>query len=286
MLKPPKGGIVGAQSEPHSLTARVTSDAVLVYRRIPADEFSQKDVEYHRVTAGSYDRDVTNALAVYHRYLLHPFLDRISFEIGSRPKALDLGCGTGAVTLALAERGFDVVGVDHSAEMLAFADEKLRQSAVSGSYRLLTGDVRSVPVETGRFDCVTCQGLLHHLEDERPCLRELARALRPGGFFYISEPCINPTWLKRALAYMWHKLAHKRTLDETTPESVEGPIDAERLRGDLEELGLTFHMEFLTDISPLRGTIPDVVYLVLVRAVSRPWRRRRGDLVFVFGRKA
>ena len=60
-------------------------------------------------------------------YLLDPFLDRVASAVG-RGRALDLGCGTGVITVSLAERGFDVVGVDHSPDMLAIAEQKLAGS--------------------------------------------------------------------------------------------------------------------------------------------------------------
>ena len=138
----------------------------------------------------------------------------------------------------------------------------------------------------GEFACVTAQGLLHHLSEMETCLREIVRVLRPGGFFYISEPCVNQSPLKRALAAAWHLVSRQdRSGKSDEPESVEAPIDAEDLRVLLSRLELQFDMEFLTHLGPLRPKLPDGIYLFLVRLVSSPWRRRQGDLVFVFGRK-
>ena len=88
------------------------------------DDFSQQDIEFHRATAAWYDDETTSEFSVYHRYLLEPFLDRVTAELGA-VRALDLGCGTGVVSLALAERSFDVLGIDHSVEMLGVAKAKL-----------------------------------------------------------------------------------------------------------------------------------------------------------------
>jgi ubiquinone/menaquinone biosynthesis C-methylase UbiE len=252
---------------------------------VPADEFSQQDIEFHRATAASYDREVTDVFAVYHRHLLDPFLDRVAAEVGSPAHALDLGCGTGVVTLLLVERGFAVLGIDHSAEMLEIAERKLARSEGDGSYRLNRGDVRRVPAADGEFDCVTCQGLLHHLDDAEACIRELVRVLKPGGYFYVSEPCVNVTPLRRSLAWVWHALRAPAPRDSDEPESIEMPIDAEWLRSTLKGFGLSLEMRFLTHVPPLRSSVPAWVYLYVIRALSFPWKKTRGDLVFVFGRK-
>jgi ubiquinone/menaquinone biosynthesis C-methylase UbiE len=248
------------------------------------DAFSAADIEFHRETAAAYDDEVTATYGVYHRLLLEPYLDRLAEGLSSR-RALDLGCGTGVVSLALARRGFDVLGIDHSREMLDLAEQKLAEADVRGPYRFVVGDVRNLPVADATFDCVTCQGLLHHLDELEPCLRELARVLRPGGHFFISDPCLDVTPLQRVLRTLWRlrRLGRADPISEM-PESVEAPISANELRATLERLGLEFELRFLTHLPPLRAALPERPYVLAVRLVSWPWRRRRGDLVFVFGR--
>jgi SAM-dependent methyltransferase len=252
---------------------------------VAADEFSRQDIAYHEATAATYDADVTAVFGIYHRFLLDPFLDRVANSVG-HGRALDLGCGTGVITVSLAERGFDVVGVDHSPDMLAIAEQKLARSRAAGRHELMTGDVRDLPLPSNEFDCVTCQGLLHHLEDIRPCIGELVRVLKPGGFFYVSEPCVNETPLKRVGEGVWHRLRRYRENREGgIPGSVEAPIDANELHSVLMDSGLRFERVFLTHIEPLLFALPDWIYLPIVRVVSYPWRRTRGDLVFIFGQK-
>jgi 2-polyprenyl-3-methyl-5-hydroxy-6-metoxy-1,4-benzoquinol methylase len=252
---------------------------------VPPDEFSRRDIEFHRATAAAYDEEVTATYGVYHRYLLEPYLDRLAIELGPG-RCLDLGCGTGVITLALVRRGFDVLGIDHSEQMLAIAKAKLAAAGGPGTYRLVVGDVRDLPASDGEFDCVTCQGLLHHLSEMEPCLVELDRVLRPGGFFYISEPCLGATPLKRALTAVWglRRLGRDRVVPDGQ-ESVELPISAAELKKLLDSLGLRFEMRFITHLAPLRSVLPENLYVLAVRAVSFPWRRRRGDLLFVFGQK-
>jgi SAM-dependent methyltransferase len=228
---------------------------------------------------------VTREYAVYHAYSLEPFLDRVAASRG-HVRALDVGCGTGVVTLALARRHFDVVGVDHSPEMLAIAARKLKEEGLSARCRLERADVRSLRFDDAEFACVTCQGLLHHLEELEPCLAEMARVLAPGGFFYISEPCRDETVLKRLLLAGWRWLARRRpSLAPEQPASFEAPIASANLRGALDRLGLHYKLEYLTHLPPLRRRLPDRPYLLVTRILSFPWRRRKGDLLFVYGKK-
>jgi ubiquinone/menaquinone biosynthesis C-methylase UbiE len=251
---------------------------------VSSDEFSQQDIEFHRETATSYDAEVTAMYGVYHRLLLEPFLEAARAQLG-QARALDLGCGTGVVTLALARRGFDVLGVDHSPEMLAIAEAKLTDADVPGTWRFAAADVRDLPADDGAFDLVTCQGLLHHLAGLDPALRELARVMRPGGLFYISEPALGETPLRRLLKAVWRLRRRSAAADNARPESVEAPINADALRAALAREGLEFDMQFLTHLPPLRRALPEWLYVLVVRLLSWPWRQRCGDLVFVFGRK-
>jgi len=251
------------------------------------DEFSLRDIAFHSETAELYDREITEMYDIYHRYLLDPYLDYVARNATSSA-AIDLGCGTGVIALRLAERGFHVLGVDHSAEMLEIARCKLAGRTVRGECTFERGDVRHLNVPDGSVDIATCQGVLHHLSEIEPCLREIKRVLRPGGFFYISEPCLDETPLKRTLTVLWRLLraARRDAKEEHRPESIEEPISASDLVAALARLDLDFKMQFLTHLGPLRRRISnDRLYLWFVRLASFPWRTKRGDLLFIYGRK-
>jgi len=98
---------------------------------------------------------------------------------------LDLGCGTGEVVVPLARRGADVVGIDISPELIALADERVRQAGVSATLRVASAYETGLPDES--FDVVCCISVLHHLE--LPVVREeIRRLLRKGGVFILKEP--------------------------------------------------------------------------------------------------
>jgi ubiquinone/menaquinone biosynthesis C-methylase UbiE len=251
-------------------------------------ERARRDIEYHRLTAAEYDDSVTREHAVYHQHSLVPWLDRVASENGG--VAVDLGCGTGVVSLALAERGFRVIGVDHSPEMLEIARRKVEAAGLGKDVDLREGSVLDPEIPAGSVDIVTCQGLLHHLEDLDPCVDVIARTLRPAGRFYISEPTADPAPPGRAVAAavalaMRVRRALRPGARPPRPESGEAPIQWPELAAALDRNGLVYEAEFLTHIPLIHRFVPDRVRLWLELAMSRPWRRRRGDLVFVTGKK-
>ncbi|MFE7187076.1 class I SAM-dependent methyltransferase [Streptomyces erythrochromogenes] len=92
-------------------------------------------------------------------------------------RILDAGCGSGALSAALRDRGAVVTGVDVSAAMLALAGRRLGDGVP-----LHRVDLRDrLPFADGEFDDVIASLVLHYLEDWGPTLAELRRVLRPGG---------------------------------------------------------------------------------------------------------
>ncbi len=105
---------------------------------------------------------------------------------GTMRRILDLGCGTGGHTIPLAERGFDVVGVDRSEAMLAIARKKSTQRKLRGKAEFAQGDLRECRVD-GPFDAVLMMAavLSYQLTNEEvlAAMTTARRHLRPGGLF-------------------------------------------------------------------------------------------------------
>lgn len=95
----------------------------------------------------------------------------------ARGAILDAGCGTGQVSLPLAARGYDVRGVDISAEMIKIAQAKVRPE---WSARYEIGDVRAIALATHSIDAVVVSKLFQHVQDWKGACRELIRVTRPG----------------------------------------------------------------------------------------------------------
>jgi SAM-dependent methyltransferase len=91
-------------------------------------------------------------------------------------RALDSGCGAGALAFALAPFVREVIGVDRSAELIA-AGRELAPANVA----LVEGDAEALPFGYGEFDLTGCLRVLHHAQRPELIVSELARVTRPGG---------------------------------------------------------------------------------------------------------
>ncbi|MDI1456311.1 class I SAM-dependent methyltransferase [Streptomyces sp. ATE26] len=110
--------------------------------------------------------------------------DRLRGWLPGRPAdVLDLGCGTGSLSLLAAEQGHRVTGVDSSPAMAALARAKLAgRDAV-----VLQGDAAAPPVGELRYDVVLVRHVLWALSDPERVLRHWRTLLRPGGRFVLVE---------------------------------------------------------------------------------------------------
>jgi SAM-dependent methyltransferase len=91
-------------------------------------------------------------------------------------RALDAGCGAGALALALAPLVKEVVGVDRVPELLDLARERAPENAT-----FVDADVTKLPFEDGSFDLAGTLRTLHHVHRPELVVAELARVTRPGG---------------------------------------------------------------------------------------------------------
>ena len=97
-------------------------------------------------------------------------------------RVVDLGCGTGSVTLLLAQAGHDVDGVDLSDRMVAAARTKVGPSA-----RVRRGDAADPPFEPASVDVVFARHVLWALPDPDAAVARWVRLLRPGGRLVLVE---------------------------------------------------------------------------------------------------
>ena len=112
-------------------------------------------------------------------------------------RVLDLGCGTGQMTIFLANGKRLVVGADLTRASLALAADAARRFSVERALFVET-DLRRPGLAEGRFDVVLSLGVLHHTPDPRAAFASLARLARPGGVIVVG--------LYNAFARLPHRL--------------------------------------------------------------------------------
>ena len=107
-------------------------------------------------------------------------------ELGGGERVLDLGCGTGHSTLALAARAGRVVGLDLTDAMLGEARRLARERGTANA-SFERGDAEELPYADASFDVVTSRVSAHHYARPRRAVQEAARVLRPGGLLVVSD---------------------------------------------------------------------------------------------------
>ena len=103
---------------------------------------------------------------------------------------LDLGCGTGVVTRAIAARdGFagTVIGIDQSREFIAAAKQFAADAGVGDRLEFLVDDAHQLHFPAASFDAAVAHTLISHVRDPLAVLTEAARVIRPGGSLVIFD---------------------------------------------------------------------------------------------------
>ncbi len=110
-------------------------------------------------------------------------------EEAKRRRILEVGCGTGAFSVRLAEHGFrSVTGLDISPRAIEEARKIAAQKGLS-SLEYCSGDMLDLPFEENSFDAVFAGAALHHLPNNlAECATEFCRVLVPEGRVYMFEP--------------------------------------------------------------------------------------------------
>jgi len=162
----------------------------------------------------------THMAAVYDRLMADTpydqWLDWVErcFSRGAKPvSVIDLGCGTGSISIPLAKRGYRVTGVDLSAEMLAVAYDKMRKEQVNVTW--VEQDMRELDVMQADAVISLCDSLSYLTEEEdvQSTFQRVYAHLAPGGMFLfdvhspykILQVYGNNTftWQDDEVSYIW-----------------------------------------------------------------------------------
>lgn len=134
----------------------------------------------------------------HHAYITIPlleFLQQYSSVKSDKPRVLDLGCGNGSLSHAIAQNGYEVTGIESSASGIQFAQTQYPQC------QFIEASIYELPDETvaGQFDVVVSAEVIEHLLYPRELVRAAKRCLKPGGQLIVTTP-YHGYWKNLALA--------------------------------------------------------------------------------------
>lgn len=170
-----------------------------------------------------------------------------SADILPATTVLDIGCGTGTMTIWLKQRypSAEVIGLDADPAILDIARTKAQRAGVDVQF--LEANATDIPLPDDAVYSVVSSLFFHHLDTDqkRAVLREILRVLAPGGELHISD------WGRPANALMRGLFYIVQLLDgfTTTRDSVEG-----RLPQLVEETGVRLFRE-ITHFNTVLGTL-------------------------------
>ena len=141
-------------------------------------------------------------------------------SVGPGMIVADVGTGTGFLAELALDAGATVIGIDISDGMLAQVTSRF----AGRPFEARQGDTAALPLQTGEVDAVLGNMVLHHAEDPPAAIREMARALKPGGTLVITDADSHThEWLRTEQHDRWLGFARadvSRWLQEAGLEDV------------------------------------------------------------------
>lgn len=109
---------------------------------------------------------------------------------------IDLGCGTGAQALYLAQEGFDVIGIDGSKEMLNMARTQARSLKIT-NIQFIQNTLKDLAEEGKTFPQIICLDVIEHIDNDIEALEHINKLLTPKGKLVLTVPAHQYLYSKR-----------------------------------------------------------------------------------------
>lgn len=176
---------------------------------------------------------------------LAALVDALPLAAGAR--WLEVACGPGLISRALAPRVGSVVGVDLTPAMIALARREADAAGLA-NLRFVVGDALALPFPDGAFDGAVTRFSLHHMQAPGRCVAEMARAVRRGAWVAVADHLTSADPATAA----WHQEierlrdpSHQRCLDPAGLRALAAAARLEPVSERIEPLVIDYE-EWLT----------------------------------------
>lgn len=153
-------------------------------------EQQQEKVNAYFTSQSSFWKEIYARKDVYaqiHQDRHVAILDWItSLALVPAARVLEIGCGAGFLSVALAQCGFQVCSIDSSAAMVEQARANATAAGVADAISLAVGDVYSLAFNMASFDLVVAVGVIPWLAQPELAMQEMARVLKPDGYLILT----------------------------------------------------------------------------------------------------
>ncbi|MFX0202150.1 MAG: class I SAM-dependent methyltransferase [Candidatus Hodarchaeota archaeon] len=153
---------------------------------------NQTSNKENRFTEWAVEYDNTVGKTRRHRALLDLVVN--SADVKNNDRVLDIGCGTGLLSLKFLEKADCLIhGIDISHEMLQVFKDKIAKFNFVEKIHCEPKDIEDFYVEGNFFDIIASTITLHHIRDKYPIIRKIYRLLKPEGKLIIGDIDVDTT---------------------------------------------------------------------------------------------
>mgnify|MGYP002835833334 CR=1 FL=1 len=138
---------------------------------------------YNQVQFPNYD-NCEDYASLYDKGMNSLFTKKLDSEIGYGTKILELGCGTGQLSLFLSRSNREIFAVDISNSSLKLGENFRRRHEINNTY-FMKMDVFDLKFKKNTFDYTVSNGVLHHTKDAEEAFKCLVKVTKPGGILVI-----------------------------------------------------------------------------------------------------